>query len=465
MMNAGKIKQDENIAISDDYREVKLALSLVCVQLPHLSGLANVVRIIHDERVETAGIFASGRLLINPIWFKQFNLKGQAFILAHELFHLALQTHNRAGEHNPTLFNMAHDYIINDMLHDELQQPVPANGLWYRDARHRSVESLVLEFEGGGTYSTATAQDPSWGAAPNTHDPSGNAPRPNKDDSAKTPNSSSTALAAALAAAGIVEGAQHEKLSEGQAKENSQSDVLAAELEREWFPESVAIEEHLISGRVLEAAAKAASLKALHEDIDNLLAVGRGERARWDSIALSALRSLYRPPWDLALQRWMESTAPGARTYMRASRRGGDRTDIVLAGRKREGWTLNIILDTSGSMHGELAHILGAIASFCESVNVGSVRLLQCDTEVTQDEMITPEQLDNFRITGLGGSDMSPAMLRLADNPEVEAVIVLTDGLIYYPPQPMPYNVLWVHTGGYGNFSPVYGQVIELLLQ
>jgi predicted metal-dependent peptidase len=150
---------------------------------------------------------------------------------------------------------------------------------------------------------------------------------------------------------------------------------------------------------------------------------------------------------------------------MRASRRGGDRTDIVLAGRKREGWTLNIVLDTSGSMYDELARVLGAIASFCESVNVDSVRLLQCDVEVTEDAMVTPEQLNNYRITGLGGSDMSPAMLRLADDPEVEAVIVLTDGLIYYPPQAMPYNVLWVLTNCSGHFNPGYGQVIELLPQ
>ena len=68
--------------------------------------------------------------------------------------------------------------------------------------------------------------------------------------------------------------------------------------------------------------------------------------------------------------------------YARPSRRGADRTDVVLPGRKREGWTLNIVLDTSGSMADEMPRALGAIADFCEAVGVDQVRLVQCDTAV-----------------------------------------------------------------------------------
>ena len=462
-MNVSKPNQDENAAISDDYREFELALSLVCIQLPHLSGLANVVRIVYDERIETAGIFASGRLLINAVWFKQFNLKEQAFILAHELLHLALQTHQRAGEHNTRLFNIAHDYIINDMLSEELQQTVPANGLCLRGARYRSVERLVLDLDEEQSYSTWSTPHTSWRGDSEAMDDWSGVPQAADLNSSKASSASLTALASALASAGIANAAPAEEPSAEQMEKSVQSDVLPAELEREWFPESINKEEQIIAGRVQEVAANAASLEAFHEEVKTFFAVQQGNEPGRNSIALAALRSLYRPAWELALQRWMEATAPGARTYMRASRRGGDRTDIVLAGRKREGWTLNIVLDTSGSMYDELARVLGAIASFCESVNVDSVRLLQCDVEVTEDAMVTPEQLNNYRITGLGGSDMSPAMLRLADDPEVEAVIVLTDGLIYHPPQAMPYNVLWVLTNCYGQFNPGYGQVIELL--
>jgi predicted metal-dependent peptidase len=68
---------------------------------------------------------------------------------------------------------------------------------------------------------------------------------------------------------------------------------------------------------------------------------------------------MYRPPWQIALHRWMDAVTPGERTYTRASRRGADRTDVVLPGRLRAGWSLSIVLDTSGSMSSHLARALG----------------------------------------------------------------------------------------------------------
>src|SRR5690349_11890981 len=95
---------------------VQEALRLVCLGLPHLSGLAHVVRISLDDRVPTAGIFASGRMVVNPTWFQQLERPDRTFVMAHELLHLALQTHTRGEGTNGWLVNIAHDYIINDML-------------------------------------------------------------------------------------------------------------------------------------------------------------------------------------------------------------------------------------------------------------------------------------------------------------------------------------------------------------
>jgi predicted metal-dependent peptidase len=176
---------------------------------------------------------------------------------------------------------------------------------------------------------------------------------------------------------------------------------------------------------------------------------------------VSALRGLYRPPWELALQRWLESVAPGERTFVRPSRRGAERTDVVLPGRRREGWILNVVLDTSGSMTNELARALGAIAEFCDAAGVDQVRLLQCDAAVTADETITPVELAEREIAGYGGSDLTPAMLRLADDPHVRAAVVVTDGDIAYPQAGMPYEVLWV-TPAEGTFRPPYGRVVAM---
>jgi len=211
---------------------------------------------------------------------------------------------------------------------------------------------------------------------------------------------------------------------------------------------------------IREAAAKAVSLELLKDAMDRLASTA-GTEPGSSEITLDALRSFYQPPWDLALQRWMESVAPGPRTYARPSRRAAGQSDIVLAGRKREGWTLHIVLDTSGSMEAEFPRVLGRIADFCDTVNVAQVHVLQCDADVSADEWVDPAELQRFSIRGLGGSDMSPALLRLAEDPEVEAAVVITDGYIAYPDTEPPYRVLWIVTGP-EQFQPHYGQVIAL---
>jgi predicted metal-dependent peptidase len=241
-------------------------------------------------------------------------------------------------------------------------------------------------------------------------------------------------------------------------------DVLSPEQERKLFPDSNPLEEEEVRRRVREAAAKSVGLSVLKEHLDKQPGAGRADEAGEEGAITEALRTRYQPPWQMALQQWMEAVAPGPRSYTRPSRRGADRTDVVLPGRRREGWTLHIILDTSGSMSGEIPRVLGTIASFCESVNVAMAHVLQCDVRVTRDEFVTPEELYRYTIAGLGGSDMSPAMMKLAEDQEVEAVLVLTDGYISYPNYPMPYETLWVlmDPAAKGSFKPSYGQILAL---
>ena len=73
------------------------------------------------------------------------------FVLAHELLHLALRTHDRAKGSGPLEFNYAHDYIINDILRVELGfTSIPAGGLDMQGAREKSAEEIVLAFRKGG---------------------------------------------------------------------------------------------------------------------------------------------------------------------------------------------------------------------------------------------------------------------------------------------------------------------------
>ena len=122
---------------------------------------------------------------------------------------------------------------------------------------------------------------------------------------------------------------------------------------------------------------------------------------------------------------------------------------------------INLVLDTSGSMTEVIPTALGAIGDFCDAAGVDQIRIVQCDTAVTADETLSPDEISSFRITGFGGSDLSPAMLRLAEDPQVSAVVVITDGDIVFPVVPQPYGVLWV-LPQISNFNPPYGRVLTM---
>lgn len=406
-------------------KRIENGLRMVTVPLPHLAGLAAAVRINLDWRVPTMGIFASGRLLVNPGFTARLKDSELVFVLAHELLHLALRTHDRARGSGRLEFNYAHDYIINDILRAELGfASIPAGGLDMPGARERSAEDIVIEmrrnadlmpsrtqvFEGTQT----SVRQIFGGGQP------GNDSRPPNDDA---------------------------------------GDVLADEKEREMFPadaedqarQKTAIDEITARGLSLAAAMKA------------LKGRGNGNSGGAMNATITALRGQLRPAWQSALQKWIESSSPGERTFTRLSRRNAERSEIVLPGRRRESWMLNVVLDTSGSMTEEIPLALGAIADFCDAAGVDQIRIIQCDTTVTSDETVSPEELATFFVSGFGGSDLSPAMLALAEDPQVSAAVIVTDGEIAFPSDPMPYGVLWVLPArNTGSFNPPYGRVVAM---
>ena len=396
---------------------LRRGLRLVTVPFPHLAGLCANANITLDDRVPTMGVFASGRLIVNRAFTQRLKENELVFVLAHEMLHLALRTHDRARGSDRLEFNYAHDYIINDILRTELGfEQIPAGGLDMPGARTRSAEDIVLEMRKNAGKQTKTAV---WEGASTT---------------------------------------AQRQFGPGKGAGEDAGDVLGEKVERELFPDEAGDAKER-EAKTKELAAKALALARAIGAMKGM----RGADPGGQTQMVGALRGVYRTPWHIALQRWIESVAPGERTFTRASRRGAERSDVVLPGRKREGWILNVLLDTSGSMTAELPRALGAIADFCDAVAVDQVRLVQCDAAITSDELLAPVEIALREITGYGGSDLSGAMRTLAEDPAVHALIVVTDGDIAFPPESMPYQVLWVlpaHAAG--RFQPPYGRVVTM---
>jgi predicted metal-dependent peptidase len=407
-------------AIPDDRATLaRLArgLRMVTAPLPHLSGLAAAVRITLDDGVPTMGIFASGRLVANRGFTARLSNQDLVFVLAHELLHLALRTHDRARGADHLEFNYAHDYIINDMLRHALGfQTIPAGGLDMPGAREKSAEEIIIEMRRLGHFGASRTQV--WEGEAATVDQ--------------------------------VMGASR------QAGANRMGDVLDAAREREMFPAEAAEQaerERAIRDLAAKGRAMAKAMGALK---------GRGQGSGSSQRQVRALRGIYRQPWQVVLQRWMEGVSPGERTFMRASRRGAERDDLVLPGRHRSSMMLNVILDTSSSMTDDIPLALGAIADFCEAAGVDEIRVVQCDTEITADAVLSPEELAEYEVRGYGGSDLTPALKAFAEDPRITATVVITDGDVTYPEDPMPYAILWVVPGDVTSFSPRYGRVVTM---
>lgn len=430
----------------DTLARIHRALRLVTVPFPYLAGLAAAARVVLDERVPTMGVFASGRMVANAAFVSRLNEADLRFVVAHELMHLALRTHQRAQGADRMQFNVAHDYIINDLLRAELGVAhIPAGGLDMPGARLRSAEAILLEMRRQRPPQTAGRQAGDSGRAPvRVWSPGGSGgggagarPRETGDDPGTGDDT-----------------------SRGGADDDG--DVLADATEREWFGDDAQSQREQ-QRAAEEAARRGTELARALGRLPGALLTQMGLGSGGMSAQVDARRGAWRVSARIALQRGLEAASIGPRTFERPSRRAHALGGVVLPGRRRESQLLNLVLDTSGSMTDALPAALGAIADACDTLGIDTVRLVQCDADVTRDDLLEPHALARLRIDGFGGSDLSPALRRLAADPSVRSVAVLTDGDVLLPAEALPYDLTWLllpHMGA--TFRPPQGRVLPL---
>ena len=406
-------------------RRVERALRRATVPFPYLAGLAAEARVAIDERVPTMGVFASGRMVANAAFVARLDDADLLFVVAHELLHLALRTHRRAVGAERMQFNVAHDYIINDLLREALGTTrIPAGGLDMPGARLRSAEEVLLEMRREARARGAGDDAPRrmWRVA--------------EDGSPGDP--------------------------QGGGSGDDDGDVLADATERDWFGEDR--DTQRARAREVEAAARrgvaiARATGALRGSLLARMGLLPGDSG--DEV--DAERGAWGAPPALALQRWIESVAAGPRTFERAPRRAAPDAGVVLPGRRREGALLVVVLDTSGSMVASLGRALGALADACDAMGIDRVRLVQCDAAVTADDLVEPADLVRRRLDGWGGSDMGPALRHLSADASVRAAVVLTDGDVLVPDEPWPFELLWLlPPEASSSFAPAQGRVLRL---
>lgn len=145
-------------------------------------------------------------------------------------------------------------------------------------------------------------------------------------------------------------------------------------------------------------------------------------------------------PWDAKLARWFDEFVPAVekrRSYARPSRRQSSTPNIP-----RPGWyrpeeldtrvTFGVVLDTSGSMSGELiGKALGAIASYALARDVPAARVVFCDAAAYDAGYLPVETIaGRVKVRGRGGTVLQAGVTLLEtvdDFPADGPVLIITD--------------------------------------
>lgn len=125
-------------------------------------------------------------------------------------------------------------------------------------------------------------------------------------------------------------------------------------------------------------------------------------------------------------------------TYRRPSRRASAVPDVILPSLRQPLPQVAIVVDTSGSMGGELlSQALGEVNGVLRGLGMGrgSLRVLCCDAEAYQAQRVVDAR--DVRLVGGGGTDMGAGLAAaVALKPRPDLVIVLTDGHTPWPAPP-----------------------------
>ncbi len=439
-----------------DKRKLEIASGIVNTHFPYLGGILAQLDIRFDERVGTAAVTGSGKLLFAPEFFRKLAPGVEtAFILGHELLHLAQMCFER-GKHirDPEAVNIAHDILINELLCRmmSLDQP-PCGALswkWF-------VQEYCRVFPSGGPK-----------GAPGRASLAADAASYSLEELVRLIREAKLAGGLDRCRSWILVpegdgGFSNNPFADIFGDSGGSGDPLPLDMvpdakEAELFPDEDHEARRAAGDKLRKACRDAAARSVILSSIGGK---GKGSDPGGGTRAVDIVRSFYVPPWQMAMQSWFDGVAAVRRSYARASRRGAWRSDVILPGRGQEFYILHLVLDTSGSMGEVIPAVLGLIAAFARNVGMEQLHIVQCDAAVTKDEFVDIERLEKYQVAGYGGSDMSPALLKLAEDPAVTSVLVVTDGCIDYPPpEQIPYDVLWCIPGEESPQNFPYGKTV-----
>ena len=383
------------------HRWLSEARTYLLWRFPLFGRLAMRMTFEITEAVETAAVRADATCYFNPAFLERLSIEGRAYVIAHELCHVAFGYFDRLGDRIAGLFNAAHDYVINQILVDAGLEPPAGLSLLldpqYKDMSAEEIYDVLrannpegLGMQGLG-FGRGLDCDHHW----------------------------TSSLPDTYGVPVLTPGQWHDEMLD------------AIQDSRFQGPGSVpvGVKRHL--GRM-----------------------GPRPRIPWQVVLARLTRTVSRNSTD-----WRRPSRRVPALRRRLERLGGFRT--TLPGARKSLAPVVVALDTSGSMSvRELKSAISETSSILAMSN-RPIRVLCCDAEVHV--AVDIRRVEDLEVRGGGGTCTRPVFERIerdSAHNRPSLLVYFSDLLATFPTETPPYPVLWVQTKGLVARPVPFGSVV-----
>lgn len=133
------------INLDEVNRKVSKAKALLILDHPFFGTAVSRRPIKYGDEVPTAGMSATGQIMLNPEWVEPLTVKEIMFLLAHEAMHYMLSHALRRQHRDHKAWNVACDKVINDTLIDAKVGTFIDGGITLENARFGASEQFYDE--------------------------------------------------------------------------------------------------------------------------------------------------------------------------------------------------------------------------------------------------------------------------------------------------------------------------------
>ena len=126
-------------------RKVGKAKALLILDHPFFGTAVSRRPIKYGDEVPTAGMSATGQMILNPAWVEPLTVKNIMFLMAHEALHYMLSHALRRKHRDHMAWNVACDKVINDTLIDAGVGDFIDGGVTLDNGRSYASEELYDE--------------------------------------------------------------------------------------------------------------------------------------------------------------------------------------------------------------------------------------------------------------------------------------------------------------------------------